>query len=102
MDKGYLLAASTSLISFNPDSVLFTDIYNTIGLLMLAIAVYAGLYLAIGKPFLPTQGPAWAIVFVWFCALVMGFAVDRVSIFYYSLLSVCCLHSLKPSTIHFA
>ena len=55
------------------------DIYNSAGVVMLAVAVYAGLYLSIGKPFLPTHGPAWAIVFIWFCALVMGFAVDRVS-----------------------
>ncbi len=48
---------------------------------MLAVAVYAGLYLCIGKPFLPTHGPAWAIVFIWFCALVMGYVVDRVCSF---------------------
>lgn len=47
---------------------------------MLAVAIYAGLYLSIGKPFLPTHGPAWAIVFIWFCALVMGYIVDRVSL----------------------
>lgn len=63
------------------------DLYNTAGILMLAITVYASLYLAIGKPFLPTQGPAWAIVFVWFCALVMGFAVDRVRLYTLSAIS---------------
>ena len=56
------------------------DAYNSIGVVLLAVAIYAGLYLSIGKPFLPTQGPAWAIIFIWFCALVMGYVVDRVSV----------------------
>ena len=45
---------------------------------MIALALYAGLYLAIGGPFLPS-GPAWAIIFIWFCAFVLGNVVDRVS-----------------------
>ena len=55
------------------------DAYNSIGVVLLAVAIYAGLYLSIGKPFLPTHGPAWAIIFIWFCAIVMGYVVDRVS-----------------------
>ena len=66
------------------------DIYNAISLLFLAVALYAGLFLSIGRPFLPSHGDAWAIIFIWFSALVLGMALDRVShsAFWYSL-SLC-------------
>jgi len=54
------------------------EVYNAVSLLLLALALYCGLYLAIGGPFLPSHGPAWAIIFIWFCATVLGFGLDRV------------------------
>ncbi len=39
----------------------------------------AGLFLAIGKPFLPPQGPAWAIIFIWVVSGTCGYVVDKVS-----------------------
>ena len=54
------------------------DVYNAVSLLALIFALYAALYLAIGPVFLPPGGAAWAIVFVWFTALLLGMIVDRV------------------------
>ena len=38
----------------------------------------AGLFLAIGKPFLPPKGPAWAILIIWVVSGSFGYVVDKV------------------------
>ena len=45
----------------------------------LVLVLWTGLFLAIGSPFLPIQGAAWAVAFLWVTALVAGALVDRVS-----------------------
>ena len=59
--------------------MLGADVYNLISCLLLVAGLYAGLYLAIGQPFLPPNGPAWAIGFIWISALTLGMITDRVS-----------------------
>ena len=40
----------------------------------------AGLFLAIGNPFLPPHGSAWAILFIWAVAGACGYLVEKVSL----------------------
>lgn len=77
--KSAASSAKKGMLFVFPDLKLTSkEIYNAISLLLLALALYVGLYLSIGAPFLPNQGPAWAIIFIWFCASVLGFGLDRV------------------------
>lgn len=39
---------------------------------------FAALLLAIGNPFLPPKGPAWAILLIWVIAGSCGYLVDKV------------------------
>ena len=40
--------------------------------------VFVALFLAIGNPFLPPKGPAWAILLIWVVAGSCGYVVDKV------------------------
>ncbi|EIE25667.1 hypothetical protein COCSUDRAFT_46326 [Coccomyxa subellipsoidea C-169] len=53
------------------------EIFYVLGLVVLILELYGGLFLAIGKPFLPPQGPAWAIIFIWVVSGTCGYVVDK-------------------------
>ncbi|BDA43853.1 Sodium/hydrogen exchanger 9B2 [Coccomyxa sp. Obi] len=47
------------------------------GLVTIILELYGGLFLAIGKPFLPPMGPAWAVIIIWIVAGSCGYLVDK-------------------------
>ena len=42
------------------------------------VQAFAGLLFAIGNPFLPPKGPAWAILLIWVVSGSCGYLVDKV------------------------
>ena len=50
-----------------------------LGLLVVALLVYAMLVLAIGKPFLPNNGHMWGLCLVWFCGHIGAWLATKVT-----------------------
>ncbi|KAK9810538.1 hypothetical protein WJX72_012364 [[Myrmecia] bisecta] len=52
------------------------EAWDTASVVILVGLLYAGLYLAIGQPFLP-EGPAWAVLLIWAVASAGGWLVTK-------------------------
>ncbi|CAK0757076.1 hypothetical protein CVIRNUC_002510 [Coccomyxa viridis] len=53
------------------------EILYVISITVIILELYGGLFLAIGKPFLPPKGPAWAILIIWVVSGSFGYVVDK-------------------------
>ncbi|KAK9826729.1 hypothetical protein WJX81_002380 [Elliptochloris bilobata] len=53
------------------------EIYEAVSNGLLVLCFYAALYLAVGRPFLPPSGSAWAICMIWVVSGTCGYLVDK-------------------------
>ncbi|CAL5227266.1 g10197 [Coccomyxa viridis] len=53
------------------------EILYVIAISVIVLELYGALLLAIGNPFLPPKGPAWAILLIWVIAGSCGYLVDK-------------------------